>query len=226
MDVCDPYTMLPPGYEVSRRAIRLGAMTVEMLVVTDPNQLAMEVAAEEFADDERLPYWAELWPSAVALSRFLERLGRLDGVDVVELGCGMGLAGVVAATLGADVLFTDFEPDALAFAAANHALNCGSAGDTLLVDWRNPPAGLTASLVLGADVVYEDRFLDPFVATLQTVVKPGGSAFIAEPDRRVATGVLEGIERSGFGRILHMEEVKMGGATYPIWIHELLAPGS
>ena len=136
----------------------------------------------------------------------------------------MGLTGVVASLLGADVLFTDFEPDALAFAAANHALNLGSTGATMVVDWREPPPDLAAPLVLGADVAYERRFLEPFVSTLSRVVTPGGTALIAEPDRAVAAGVVEMIEARGFSHALHVEEVPVSAATYPIWIHELVAP--
>lgn len=217
-------SLLPAGYDVVRRQLEVGPLLIELLVVADPNQLAMDVAEDEFATDERLPYWAELWPSALALGRCLVKRGRRDGVKAIELGCGMGLTGVVAGLLGADVLFTDFEPDALAFAAANHALNLGPPGTTMLVDWRDPPPNLTAPLVLGADVAYERRFLEPFVSTLTRMVTPGGTALIAEPDRAVAAGVIEMIEARGFRHDLHVEEVTVGAASYPIWIHELVAP--
>ena len=216
--------MLPARYDVARRTVSIGELSVDMHVVADPNQLAMEVAEAEFGVDERLPYWAELWPSALALGRHVEARGRLDGVRTIELGCGLGLAGVVAAMLGASVLFTDFEPDALLFAASNHQANTGSPGDTLIVDWREPPEGLTAPLLLGADVVYERRFVEPFVETVRRMLEPGGTALIAEPDRNVAAGVLESFESEGFRRQLHMDEVSVGAATYPIWIHELTAP--
>ncbi|NND04544.1 MAG: methyltransferase [Acidimicrobiia bacterium] len=216
--------LFPEGYDIEERWLDIGGLSVRLGVVRDPNRLAMETAAADFAEDERLPYWAELWPSATALGRILEKRGRLDGTRAIELGCGMGLTGVVAAMLGADVLFTDFESDALQFAAANHELNLGSPGRTRLVDWRHPPGDLAAPLILGADVVYEQRFVEPFIDTLRTCVEPGGKAFIAEPDRKIASGVLEGLESTGFERVLHMDEVPVGDAVYPVWIHELTAP--
>ena len=216
--------LFPEPFDLEERLLAIGAFTVRLGVVRDPNQLAMSTAAGAFDEDERLPYWAELWPSAVALGRLLEQRGRLDGVRVIELGCGMGLSGIVAAMLGADVLFTDFETDALRFAAANHELNLGRPGHTQVVDWRQPPADISAPLILGADVVYERRFIEPFLNTLQACVEPGGRAFIAEPDRKIASGVLEGLEAMGFERVLHVDEVSVGDAVYPIWIHELVAP--
>ncbi len=70
-----------------------------------------------FAEDERLPYWAELWPSAIGLAHYLDRDVSLRGKHVLELGCGLGLLGVIAARDGARVLCTDYEPDALALHA-------------------------------------------------------------------------------------------------------------
>lgn len=220
----DLAALFPDTFEVAERVITIGSLRVRLGVVGDPNRLAVEYAAAEFEKDERLPYWAELWPSAIALSRFIEAEGRLDGTAVIELGCGMGLTGVVAAMLGADVVFTDFEPDALRFAAANHQLNTGRSGVTRSVDWRKPPSDLEAPLVLGADVVYEQRFIEPLLQTLQGCVAAGGRALLAEPDRKVASGAIETLESRGFSRKLHMDEVPVGDAVYPVWIHELVAP--
>jgi predicted nicotinamide N-methyase len=140
------------------------------------------------------------------------------------LGCGTGLVGVTAALLGARVLFTDFEQDALAFAGANHALNLGTAGLTRLVDWRNPPADMTADLVLAADVLYEQRFLGPLLDTLEQTLRPGGTALVAEPGRTIAEGTLEALERRGLQRELHLREVSADGREHGVWIHELHRP--
>jgi ETFB lysine methyltransferase len=220
-----PESFLPPGYEFCRRTVRLpGWLEVKLFLVADPNALSDQLDEGSFGTDERFPYWAELWPSALALSAFLARRGVPPDTEVLELGCGSGLVGVVAALLGGRVTFTDFEADALAAARANHALNLGPPGRTALFDWRSPPPGLSAPLVLAADVLYERRFLDPFVRSLRSVVTPGGVAYVAEPGRRVAEGTLEGLEREGFERELHLEEVELHGLQHGVWIHELRAP--
>lgn len=193
--------------------------------MADPNALADAVDPEDFAEDERFPYWAELWPSGVALATFLARRD-LSGARAIELGCGVGLAGVAAALRGARVLFTDFDPDALAFAAANHALNLGTAGAVRLLDWREPPEDLSAEVILASDVLYERRFLDPFLGALRVLLSPGGVAYVAEPGRRVAEGTVERLEAEGFERELHLEEVCIEGRTHAVWIHELRRPFS
>ncbi len=213
--------LLPPGYRVVSRELVIAGTRVELFQLADPNALADALSPEDFAEDERFPYWAELWPSALALASFLLRRRVGAGLDTVELGCGLGLAGVAAALNGARVLFTDFEPDALAFARANHALNLGAPGRTRLVDWRAPPADLAAPLVLASDVLYERRFLDPFLATLGQVLRFGGTALVAEPGRAVAEGTVEALESQGFTRELHLEEVELNGRTHAMWVHEI-----
>ncbi|HSH70694.1 MAG TPA: methyltransferase [Deferrisomatales bacterium] len=221
MPALDPATFLPPRYAVNHRALQVGVLALELFQVANPNALADSLGPEEFGADERFPYWAELWPASLALAEFLVRRGLPPGVETLELGCGTGLVGVVAARLGARVLFTDFEEDALAFARANHALNLGRPGRTRLVDWRDPPADLAADLVLAADVLYERRFLDPFLDTLMQALRPGGTALVAEPGRAIAEGSVEALEQRGLRRELHLEEVTAGGREHGVWIHEL-----
>src|SRR5579885_2021506 len=77
---------------------------VSILRPPSPEELIDERA---FADEEFLPYWAELWPSGVALARFVAGL-ELEGTRVLELGCGLGLPSLAAALRGADVLASDW----------------------------------------------------------------------------------------------------------------------
>jgi len=220
-----PESFLPSRYSVARRRFELGPLRLELFHVSDPNTLSDSLDPLEFEEDERFPYWAELWPSGVALASHIARADGPWETDAIELGCGAGLAGVTAALRGARVLFTDFEPDALAFARANHALNLGRPGSTGLLDWRSPPEGLSAPLVLASDVLYERRFLEPFLRTLGQVVTPGGVAYVAEPGRKIAEGTVERLEREGFTRELHLEEVELGGRAHSVWIHELRREG-
>lgn len=208
-------------HPVVTRNVRLATGRIDFYQVANPNALADALTPETFGEDERFPYWAELWPSGVALASFLLREDLGPGLAALELGCGLGLAGVAAALAGARVTFTDFEPHALAFARANHQLNLGRPGRTLLLDWRRPPPDVEAPLVLASDVLYERRFLEPFVETLRRTVAPGGRALVAEPGRPIAQGTVEVLEREGFERDLHLEDVQIGGRTHEIWIHEL-----
>src|SRR5262249_4018995 len=75
-----------------------------------------------FDEEEFLPYWAELWPSGVALARHVA--GReVRGLRVLELGCGLGLPALAAALRGADVMATDWAEDAIELLQRNAGRN-------------------------------------------------------------------------------------------------------
>jgi predicted nicotinamide N-methyase len=116
----------------------------------------------EFERDEFLPYWAELWPAALALAEALPDVG---GLRVVELGCGLGVTSLVAAAKGADVTATDWSGDAVELLRENAARN-GLRLHAEVRDWRQPWAE-RFDLALAADVLYERRNVEPVLERLR-----------------------------------------------------------
>src|SRR5205814_6721403 len=106
------------GFDFLEEAVRVGETELSLLRPRDPEALLDE---EAFARDEFMPYWAELWPAGLALARALPL--RLDGLRVVELGCGLGIPSLVAAARGARVTAIDWAADAIALLHTNAAAN-------------------------------------------------------------------------------------------------------
>jgi predicted nicotinamide N-methyase len=159
------------------------------LVVRRPRDSDILVDDEVFPDDEFLPYWAQLWPSGTALARAVA-VRSLGGARVVEIGCGLALAGFGAALAGAHVLATDWSADALQLVEENAAAN-GLAIETALVDWTSPEALLARApfdLVLAADVLYEQRAVAPLADLLPRL---GGEVLLADPGREQLAEFLE-----------------------------------
>src|SRR5215204_3004899 len=84
------------------------------LAIVHPPDAAELIDEEAFEHEEFLPYWAELWPSSLALARAVAGV-ELAGRSVVELGCGLALPSIVASLGGARVTATDWSPDALVY---------------------------------------------------------------------------------------------------------------
>ena len=132
---------------------RVAGVELTLLRPESPEALIDE---EAFANDEFLPYWAELWPAATALAEALPDVG---GLRVVELGCGLGVPSLVAAARGADVTATDWAEDAIELLRANAARN-GLGLVAEVRDWRLPWPD-RFDLALAADVLYEQRNVEP-----------------------------------------------------------------
>jgi predicted nicotinamide N-methyase len=161
---------------------------VRLAIVRPPSadELIDEAA---FDEEEFLPYWAELWPSGLALARHVA--GRdLAGLRVAELGCGRGLPSLAAALRGADVLATDWAEDAIELLRRNAERN-GVFLRVARVRWSEPEPLLRAApwdLVLGADLLYEARNAEQLAELLPQL---GGEVVLAEPGRPYAKEFLE-----------------------------------
>eukprot|EP00811_Abedinium_folium_P036051 NODE_8797_length_1469_cov_4.986587.p1 GENE.NODE_8797_length_1469_cov_4.986587~~NODE_8797_length_1469_cov_4.986587.p1 ORF type:complete len:340 (+),score=82.21 NODE_8797_length_1469_cov_4.986587:144-1163(+) len=109
-----------------------------------------------------------------------------QGREVLELGCGAGLAGITAAALGARVVLTDVQ-ERMGLAGSAIALNSPAIRSAegfatfCPLDWAAPRAtGLTFSAVAGADVaVATEPVVDPtslrmFLTVMRELFGHGG----------------------------------------------------
>jgi predicted nicotinamide N-methyase len=141
------------------------------------------IREEDFVKDERLPYWADVWPSSIILAGKLMELDG-HGKTALELGCGVGLSTLAATSAGFDVLSTDYYEDALDVTRANVFRNLGTIARTRLVDWRHLPQDLgTFDLVFASDVLYENEYAELLPVLLLRLLSPNGIALIADPGR-------------------------------------------
>jgi predicted nicotinamide N-methyase len=160
--------------ELVEEVVRVGEVELSLLRPADPETLLDE---EAFARDEFIPYWAELWPSGVALARALPP--SLADTRVVELGCGLGVPSLVAAARGADVLTVDWADDAIALLRRNAARNRIELRAER-ADWRTLIVDRPFDLALAADVLYERRNVEPL---LQLLPRIAPEVLLAEPGR-------------------------------------------
>jgi predicted nicotinamide N-methyase len=142
--------------------------------------------------DDRIPYWADLWHSGLALAEYLllEKV-IAPAMSVTEIGCGLGLPGLVAAMQGGEVLFTDYLPEALEQVDYNWSLNLPGAARSRVMDWRFPLAEAKAQLLLAADVAYEKRAFEPLVKAFAALSETGGRIIVTEPGRERTSDWLE-----------------------------------
>jgi ETFB lysine methyltransferase len=186
------------SYDTVLQSIPFRGLTIELLRVADVDTLLDRLPQVQYRPDERLPYWADLWPSSLALAQYVWDRVDVQGLDVLELGCGLGLAGVVACRKGASVTFTDYEADALAFTRYN-ALHNGCLGAVVRhLDWHAPVLGRAYAMVLASDLFYERANFRPLLHILQTALVPEGHFILAEPNRPIARDFFRMLRDHGF----------------------------
>lgn len=186
---------------------------------------AMSAAPDDDFDDERLPYWTELWPASVALCQWLqEQRSTIAGKRCLDLGCGLGLTALVGQWLGARVLAMDYEQEALNFAALNAQHNAVPSPLWAVMDWRHPAVAAGSIDVLwGGDIMYETRFVAPVLSFLEHSLAPQGRAWVAEPGRRVYDAFRTALHQRGwngrrvFSRVIEPLYAQPVPVTVHVW---------
>jgi predicted nicotinamide N-methyase len=166
-----------PGLRFRDQRLDLGGRTLELFSVSAVDLLSSRAPGE-------LPYWCVAWPAGLGLARYLQRRFLL-GSRVLEVGSGIGVAGLGAALSGGDVLLTDNVPAALRLAAMNarrNRLRVRAAA----ADWRAWPVRGTFDLVIGSDVTYEPAAFEALLSVLDRSLRAGGEVLLTDPGRLTA----------------------------------------
>lgn len=150
------------------------------------------------AAGEYLPLWAHLWPGSHLLAKAVleepwSQVGTGESLQALEIGCGLGLPGIVALARGLRVIFSDYDAASLRYAAESARLNGFTDFSLLQMDWSSPPRDLRVPVVLGSDVAYEMRMVQPLVTFLKRVLMPEGVCLLLERDRVQTPALLEAL---------------------------------
>lgn len=217
-------------FVLAAQPVELPMGTVVLEKPRNPDDLISEA---DFAKDDRLPYWADLWPAAIVLAEYLERhpVAPVDGVRprAIELGCGLGLVTIAATRAGYDVLATDYYVDSTLLTARNTLTVTGAEPALRMVDWRDLPTDLgTFPLVLAADVLYEKLYATLVADAIKKTLAPDGIALVSDQGRVALGAFLEEATARGLTHsIVHFQTrptvpaAPEGSAVHSITIYEL-----
>lgn len=204
------------------RRIRVNGSPVS---IWRPPDMEALIDLTAFENDERIPYWADVWESAIVLA---EELAEMDGsgLSLLELGCGLGLPSLVAARVGFAVTASDYETCALAGVQFNAQKNSLPALVTRVLDWRNMPADLNRfDRVVAADVLYETHHPQALAGAIARTLSDGGLAMVADPCRAKAAGFEAACRAVGLGVVKTKARRPRGATSGPhVEIYRLTIP--
>jgi ETFB lysine methyltransferase len=186
-------------FRVVNETIRIGEDSFEMLRPDSADDLISE---EDFIGDERLPYWAAIWPSSIVLAGEIIGGGISaisKGKRTIELGCGVGVVTTAAMMAGLDVVATDYYEPALEFTRANTCRNLSREATTRMVNWRELPPGLGRfDILLASDVIYEREYAGLLPRVFDKLLQFDGRVVIADPGRVSTPAFLHSCTGAGF----------------------------
>jgi len=187
-------------FEIKSQKVSIGADEFEFWSLRDPE--AMLDAATLEASHEELPwqpYWAQLWDASIGLCHELSDRD-LNGCRILDLGCGLGATGAVAASRGARVVAADNAPPALKFVQ----LNCWPWRERVsiqLLDWNCDQLAQRFDIILGADIIYDRTDIESLNRFWRNHLQADGIVLLSEPTRAMTGNLMKAVADCGWGWI-------------------------
>ncbi|MCG6878665.1 MAG: protein N-lysine methyltransferase family protein [Deltaproteobacteria bacterium] len=135
------------------------------------------------------PLWSKIWEASIVLANHLTAMPADPQKHLLEIGCGIGVVGIVAAYCGHRVTMTEYNRDSLNFARANARVNHAPefpAPEIVELDWTRPALEGRFDMILGSEVVYKEAYFEPLMELFKCYLKPNGEIVLAEGLRKTS----------------------------------------
>jgi predicted nicotinamide N-methyase len=143
---------------------------------------------------KEFPLWSKIWEASIVLANYMAALPADPKRHLLEIGCGIGVAGIVAARFEHRVTMTEYNRDSLNFARANACVNHipeSSTPEIVELDWRKPLLEGRFQMILGSEVVYKEEYFEPLMALFKRYLEPDGEIVLAEGLRKTSMAFFE-----------------------------------
>ena len=171
---------------------------------------------------KEIPYFINVWNSGYYLSVFFAKnygKEKITGKKILELGSGCGLTGILLSLLGGNVVFSDYLSDSLSLCRENAKLNNICEITAIQADWNDfPEINDDIDMVIGADLLYEDKLLLPFFNTIERFLEKRIPVIISDPQRYNLNKFLQLIEYHGYKITL----LSQSDDSIPIKIYQII----
>lgn len=176
---------VPGGWTL--REFSAGGLTLTLRMPANPDAFLDDPAVLEANRlTDYMPYWCHLWPTAVDAMAIIGAADTLPSGPALELGAGLGLAGLAAAKRGVSVVCSDYDALSVRVCLHNAELNgLQQRVQATVLDWRSPTTE-SFRWIIGCDVIYERRNHPALIGVLNSMLSPDGEAWFVDPERHQA----------------------------------------
>ena len=134
------------------------------------------------------PYWAKVWPSAIALLNLLQKHPILiKDKNVIELGAGIGLPSLMMADIAKSIQISDYNLDAVELLRKNIEYLELENAEALQLDWNALPEAIYPEVVILSDVNYDPTQFETLTKLIERFLHQGSTIILSTPQRIMAS---------------------------------------
>lgn len=194
------------GYQVAFQMITIGNHDFEIRSLKDRQQYSdpEKIAQKAGVSVASWPLFGVIWPSGIILADIIDRYP-LKNLRILEVGCGLGLASLVAHRHGANITASDYHPLAEEFLKKNLTLNKMLPMKFETIDWSciEAPSG-KFDLIIASDVLYEPDHPRHLVRFIERHAADDCRIIVVDPGRRQRMEFSRRMVENGFALIPHV----------------------
>lgn len=207
-----------PGYQTKQECVAIrGAHDLQIQSLLDRQQYADPLGEAEALgiSSATWPLFGLLWPSSMELAAWMADRPVVPGERILEVGCGLALASLVAHRQGADVTASDCHPLTETFLNHNVALNDMTPLPYLHGNWGDdedtperpghPAVSGRFDLIMGSDVLYERDESGKLFGFISLHATPQSEVLIVDPNRGNRSAFNKRMADAGF----ELEEINL-----------------
>lgn len=166
------------------------------------------------------PLWAKVWNASWVLCGYLADMPVQPGKRFLEIGAGVGIVSIVAASFGHQITMTEYNPDALNFAHANaHLNNCPNL-PILELDWHRPQLDGKFDMIVASEVAYKQADFSALVQLFRTKLKPRGQIILASEMRKTGKALFDCL-KTDFNIKVEKKSLRSGATTTRIVLFKM-----
>jgi EEF1A lysine methyltransferase 3 len=208
-------------YNLEWAPIQVGQIKLEILQIRDLEDYLVSNIEAQGLSLENFPYWAMVWDAALVLADFLVKQEPEPQRRILEIGAGLGFAGLCAAARGHQVTLTDNTPDALAFARLSVLHNNLTNARIEYLDWSAPTLDGHFDWLIASDILYEKRNFVPVMQVFGKYLKPGGKILLTQGIRGTGPKAFFDLIKSGYSVRYQEKKLHSGGEEKKILFFEI-----
>jgi predicted nicotinamide N-methyase len=213
------YNRIKKNYDLTFDRFRAGEQNIRLLKIADIEQFLD--GKDPFADVSEFPFWVRLWDAAMILAYVLGAQKETKGKRLLELGSGLGAAGLAAAAAGFDVTLSDSEDIRIDFQRVSAAASKLYDITFVRMDWIDPPPLKTFDVLAGAEILFREELLQPLLHIFKTYLAPDGMIYLAHDAKRQSLPKFLKLAQNDFDIALKEQTIRRDGKTITIIINRL-----
>ena len=156
--------------------------TTEMVVCDRKFYFYTPRSIDRFIDPDDVlrdfPLWSKIWEASWVLADYLARIPTDPERRFLEIGSGMGLVSIIAASFGHRMTLTEGNRDSLNFARANALLNNRPELDIVALDWNEPKLDGAFDYIVGSEIAYKEESFHTLQNLFESFLAPSGEIIL------------------------------------------------